>query len=355
MQLSRTLLFGLLTLLISCAGCQKPEAAADRTDVKPSGANPRTVFRIGYGKGGNFNILRLRGTLEKRLAPQGVEVKWLNFPMGPQMMEAIGTGSLDLGSSAATPPIFAQAAGYDFVYVANTPPGKSGSGGGIIVPIDSPIRSVRDLKGKRIAFQPGSVWQYLLIKLLEREGLQYSDIRPLKLPPSDATAAFHSGTIDAWVQGEPYLTLVQQKKQGRVLVDTSGIPTSGGFCLASTSFAKEHPRLLQAALDEVTKVGTWARQNPREAAALTASTVGLDAKTLETMIRHRENTELKAIDESVIAQQQEQADMLARLGILPKNIEVRQAVLSPKEYALIIPPTAPRQQARVSPGSVVRR
>jgi sulfonate transport system substrate-binding protein len=289
--------------------------------------------------------MRLRGTLEKRLAGQNVKVEWLNFPMGPQAMEAIGTNSLEIGSAAATPPIFAQAAGIDFVYAANTPPGKSGSGGAIIVPINSPLHSVRDLKGKRIAFQPGSVWQYLLIKVLEREEMQYSDIQPIKMPPADATAAFHAGAIDAWVQGEPYLTLVQQKHEGRVLVSTSDIPTSGGFVLTAKSFTLKHPELIQVTLDELTKTDDWAKAHPHEAAVLTAQIGGLDVATLEQMIRKQENTELRPMDEKVIALQQEQADYLTRLKVVPKQLHIRDAVLTPEQYARILPAATSHQEA----------
>ncbi|MDX1933499.1 MAG: aliphatic sulfonate ABC transporter substrate-binding protein [Capsulimonadales bacterium] len=334
-------LLSLTLWILTITGCTTTPTGSGTTT-----AQAPVKLRIGYGKGGNFNIMRLRGTLEKRLAGQNVKVEWINFPMGPQAMEAIGTRSLEIGSTAATPPLFAQAAGIDFVYAANTPPGKSGSGGAIIVPIDSPLRSLRDLKGKRVAFQPGAVWQYLLIKALEREGMQYSDIIAVKMPPADATAAFHSGSIDAWVQGEPYLTLVQQKGEGRILVSTKDIPTSGGFILTPRTFAAEHPELIQVTLDELRKTGDWARQHPHEAATMTAQSGGLDVPTLEQMIRQQENTELRPVDASVIALQQEQADYLTRLKILPRKIAVQDAVLSADQYARILPPPASHQEAR---------
>jgi sulfonate transport system substrate-binding protein len=345
-------LLTLLAAVLACAssGCRQPGSggATARAETGAAGGTAPVVFRVGYGKGGNFNILRLRGTLEKRLAPLGVRVEWLNFPMGPQMMEAIGTGSLELGSCAATPPLFAQAAGYEFVYVANTPPGKSGNGGGILVPNGSPIRGVADLKGKRVAFQPGSVWQYLLVKALEREGLRYEDVRPVKMPPSEATAAFHARAIDAWVQGEPYITLVRQRNAGRVLASVSDIPTTGGFCVAAKDFAARRPDLIRAALEEVRAAGEWAARNPNEAARLTASTVGLDVPTLEKMIRERENTELLPVTPAVVARQQEQADLLLRLRILPRRVQVARAVLPPDENARLLPaaPVADRLARR---------
>lgn len=320
-----------LVTLAGATGCGKNGTSAG------AGAEPKTggVLHIGYGKGGSLDIVRLQGTLAKRLAPQGVTVEWLNFPMGPQMMEGIGAGSVDLGAAASTPPIFAQAAGVPFVYAANIPPGKSSAG--VLVPKGSPIQSVRDLKGKRIAFQPGSVWQYDLVKLLEEAGLRYSDIVPMKMPPADANAAFNSGSVDAWVQGEPYVTLAQRKSGARLMADVTRFNSTGGFYLAAASTFKTHPEWLRAALEEIQKAGDWAQQHPHDAALLTATNVGLDVPTVEQMIREGTNDHLQPIDAMTVAQQQEQADLFVRLGVLPHAIRVQDVILTPEQYARILP------------------
>ncbi len=321
-----------LAILMGLTGCGK------RTDSTPQSVNGATTgleLRIGYGKGGAPDIVRRQGTLEKRLAPLGVRVSWLQFPMGPQMMEAIGAGSLDLGAAASTPPLFAQAAGVPFVYAANTPPGKPY--GAILLPQNSPIHSLRDLKGKRIAFQPGSVWQYDLVKLLEQVGLEYKDIQPIKLPPADASSAFNSGSIDAWVQGEPYITLATRKSGAHVLVDTSSVPNDGGFYLAAAATVKAHPELIRAALEELQRAGQWSLAHPHDAAALTASDVGLDAETLEKTYAQANSTTFRPIDAAIIRQQQEQADLFYKLGVMPQKINVRAVVLSPQQYAQLLP------------------
>jgi sulfonate transport system substrate-binding protein len=321
-----------LVTLAGLAGCGK---RSDGNAQRANGAANGLALRIGYGKGGAADIVRRQGTLEKRLAPLGVRVSWLQFPMGPQMMEAIGAGSLDIGAAASTPPIFAQAAGVPFVYAANTPPGKPF--GAVLVPQNSPIHSLRDLKGKRIAFQPGSVWQYDLVKLLEQVGLEYSDIQPIKLPPADASSAFASGSIDAWVQGEPYITLATRKSGARVLVDTSGVPNDGGFYLAAATTVKAHPELIRTTLEELKKAGDWSLAHPHDAAVLTASDVGLDVETLEKTYTQANSTTFRPIDEAIIRQQQDQADLFLKLGVLPKPIDVRKVALSPEQYARLLP------------------
>lgn len=329
--------FGLaLVTAFAIVGCGTHRSDSRQGARNGSGA---LKLRIGYGKGGSLDIVRLQKTLEKRLAAQGVGIEWLQFPMGPQMMEGIGAGSVDIGATAATPPIFAQAAGIPFVYVANIPQGRSGAGG-ILVPRDSPIQSVSDLRGKRIAFQPGSIWQYDLVKLLEQAGIEYKDVTPVKLPPADAFAAFNSGSIDAWVQGEPYITLAQRKSGARLIATTAEIPTAGGFYLAAAAAVRDHPELIRDLLEELQRAGDWAFAHPHEAALLTASHVGLDVPTVEHMISQGNNTKLQAIDDRIVAQQQEQADLFEKLGVLPKHIVVREVILPREQYARLIPANA---------------
>ena len=117
---------------------------------KPAAADP---LRIGFQKYGTLIILKAKGNLEKRLAPLGVEVKWTEFPAGPQLLEGLNVGSIDFGTVGEAPPIFAQAAGADLVYVANEPPAPASEA--ILVPKDSPIKSVADLKGRKVALKQG--------------------------------------------------------------------------------------------------------------------------------------------------------------------------------------------------------
>ncbi len=103
------------------------------------------VIHIGYQKYGTLNILKAKGSLEERLKPEGVSVQWIQFPGGPQLLEALNAGSIDYGHTGEAPPIFAQAAGADLIYVANEPPNPKGEA--ILVPKDSPIQDVAGLKG----------------------------------------------------------------------------------------------------------------------------------------------------------------------------------------------------------------
>src|SRR6201991_1423823 len=149
------------------------------------------VVRIGFQKYGKLVLLKGKGTLEGRLKAIGYSVEWKEFPAGPQLLEALNVGAIDFGSTGETPPIFAQAAGAPLVYVAHEPPAPKGEA--ILVPKDSPIKTLADLKGKKIAFNKGSNVHYLLVKALEKAGLKYGDVQPVFLAPADARAAFEKG------------------------------------------------------------------------------------------------------------------------------------------------------------------
>ncbi len=131
--------------------------------------------RVGYQKTGVPVIARQQGTIEKRLAGNGTTVKWVEFTSGPPMMEAISNGSVDFGAVGDSPPIFAQAANANIVYAAASP---ISNGQGILVPQNSSIKTIADLKGKRVGFTKGSSAHNVVVLTLAKAGLTYEDITP---------------------------------------------------------------------------------------------------------------------------------------------------------------------------------
>ena len=221
------------------------------------------VLRIGHQKGW-LSILKGRGTLEKRLAPLGVKVTWTEFTAGPVQLEALNVGSIDFGDVGEAPPIFAQAAGAPLVYVGATVPRPALEA--VVVPKESPIRSVADLKGKRVAYNKGSNVQYFLVKLLQKHGLQFSDVQSVYLAPADARAAFARGAVDAWVIWDPFLAAAQQTLQARLLADATGVVNNRGYYFSSRDFATKNTDLLRITLQENNGIDAWVAHN-KEAAA----------------------------------------------------------------------------------------
>lgn len=281
-----------------------------------------TALRIGFQKGGGlFALMKKQATLETALAPQGVTVSWIEFPAGPQMLEALYAGSIDIGTTGAPPPIFAQAAGVDLVYVGAEPGTIAGEA--VIVPAGSSVRTVAQLKGKKVALQKGSGSHFLLVAALEKAGLAPGDITPVYLTPSDARAAFVSGAIDAWVIWDPYLAAAQETLGARVVADYTGLMEINGFYEASRAFTAKSPQLIAAVLAQLKQTGAWARSHPQEVAAMIAAQTGLPPKVV-ALWQRRIRFGTMPIDDVIIARQQQVADIFYRLKLIPRKIEIKE-------------------------------
>ena len=238
-------------------------AAAAAFASRASAQGAVKEIRIGYQKTGVLVITRQRATLEKHFTPQGIDVKWVEFSSGPPMMEAMNVGSVDYGAVGDSPPVFAQAAGAAIVYAAGQP---ITNGQGILVPKDSSIRSIADLKGKRIGFTKGSSAHNVVVQTLEKAGLTYADITPVYLTPPDAGPAFANGSIEAWAIWDPYFAIGETKQNGRILINAREVTKTNSFYIANREFAKNHGAILQQIVDVTTATGKWAEQNRDEVA-----------------------------------------------------------------------------------------
>jgi sulfonate transport system substrate-binding protein len=298
-------------------------AAWGAADPAKAQALPSEV-RIGFQKGSAILVLaRKQQVIEARLKALGVpSVKWVEFQFGPPMLEAMGADAVDIGSVGDAPPIFAQAGGSNLVYVAATPSAQHA----VLVPANSPIKSLADLKGKRVAFGKGSSAQNVAIKALALGGLAISDVQPTYLSPADATAAFNGGKVDAWVVWDPYYAIAEQHYNARVIADTSDRRlASASYYLARRDFATDHPALLVAVLDEIGKLTRWSGEHRDELAALAAEATGIDVKTWSKAFGRAEFT-FSAVTPALVAQQQQLADTFLALGIIPRRINVNDVV-----------------------------
>ena len=288
---------------------------------------PKDVLRVGFQKYGTLTLLKARGDLEKRLAPLGIEVKWSEFPAGPQLLEGLNVGSIDFGNVGEAPPIFAQAAGADLVYVANQPPSPAAEA--IVVPKDSPLKSVAELRGKKVALNKGSNVHYLLVKALEKAGVPYGDIQTIFLPPADARAAFERGAVDAWAIWDPFLAAAEKQIGARVLTDGRSLVSNHQFYLASRAYADKKPQVVAALIDELVKLDAWALKSQKDVAAVLAPQIGLDIGIAE-LATSRFAFGIKPITPAVAAEQQKIADAFFDLKLIPKAIRVAEALSSAK-------------------------
>lgn len=290
----------------------------------------KEVLRVGFQKYGTLTLLKARGDLEKRLAPLGIEVKWTEFPAGPQLLEGLNVGSIDFGNVGEAPPIFAQAAGADLVYVANQPPSPAAEA--IVVPKDSPLKSVAELKGKKVALNKGSNVHYLLVKALEKAGVAYTDIQTVFLPPADARAAFERGAVDAWAIWDPFLAAAEKQIGARVLTDGRSLVSNHQFYLASRAYADKKPQVVAALIDELVKLDAWALKSQKDVAVVLAPQIGLDIGIAE-LATSRFAFGIKPITPAVAAEQQKIADAFFELKLIPKPIRIAEALPSAKVAA----------------------
>src|ERR1700723_1712999 len=282
------------------------------------------VIRIGYQKYGTLVLLKARGSLEKRLAAVHVEGQWTEFPAGPQLLEVLNVGSIDFGTVGEAPPIFAQAAGADLIYVGNEPSASAAEA--IVVPKNSSIKTLSELRGKKIALNKGSNVHYLLVKLLEKGGVKYSEIDPIYLTPADARAAFERGSVDAWAIWEPFLAAAQRQTGARILADGEGVVSNHQFFLASRPYATRRADVVAIVLEELATVDQWAKTNSKAAAAALQPQIGLDQPTLELALS-RGGYGVTPMNDAVLAEQQRIADTFYDLKLIPKHINVRDATL----------------------------
>jgi sulfonate transport system substrate-binding protein len=278
------------------------------------------VIRIGSQKGGFFfPAVKQRHTVEDAFKPLGVDVQWIDFQFGPPLLEAINVGSVDFGYVGDAPPIFAQAANAGIRYAAAV---KQGGGTqAIVVRKESPIKSLSDLKGKRIAFGKGSSAHNLLVATLEKVGIAWSDIQQIPLAPADATAAFARGAVDAWVIWDPYLALAELKSDARVLVFAKDIHRPNAFVIVRADFVERYPSVVTRLNDVFAAEGIWANAHHEEVAEAQATATGVDIEAIRRFVA-RSNYSVVPVDEDIIRIQQSVADRFARLGLIPKPVRV---------------------------------
>ncbi|MGY8668175.1 aliphatic sulfonate ABC transporter substrate-binding protein [Bradyrhizobium sp. UFLA05-109] len=279
-------------------------------------------IRIGYQKNGVLVITRQQAALEKHFSSQGIEVKWVEFSSGPPMMEAMNVGSIDYGAVGDSPPVFAQAAGAAIVYAAGQP---ITNGQGILVPKDSPIRSIAELKGRRIGFTKGSSAHNVVVQALEKAGLTYADITPVYLTPPDAGPAFANGSIDAWAIWDPYFAIGETKQNGRILINAREVTKTNSFYIANRDFARNHGSVLQQIVEVTAATGRWAEQHRDEVAKSLAAVTGIPLD-IQTIAANRSSFVVGPVTEDITATQQGVADRFYKLGLIPKPIAIRDIV-----------------------------
>ncbi|MDM5281907.1 aliphatic sulfonate ABC transporter substrate-binding protein [Peribacillus frigoritolerans] len=313
---SYLLLISLLILALFLTACGKAAGTV---------GNNKEI-NIGYQKNGTSLTLKNKQALQKDLEKEGYKVKWSEFNTGSSILEALNAGSIDFAGAGDIPSIFALAKGSDFKFIASEP--SSPSSQGILVGKDSQIKSLEDLKGKKVAFNKASISQYLLNQSLDSVGLAMSDVEPVYLNPPDASVAFEQGEVDAWVVWDPYMT-VSESKGNTILKNKDGVPYRT-FYFSSSKLANEHPEIVGKFVEHLADAGKEIDQNPTKAAALLQKETNIPKKTWEKVL-NRKTSDVNFIDEEAVQDLQAQADILLKIGLTEKAVNIDDYVWNPKD------------------------
>lgn len=284
------------------------------------------ALRIGYQKGSISMVLAKNHQLLEKRYPN-TKIAWIEFPAGPQMLEALNVGSIDLGSTGDIPPIFAQAAGADLVYVGSEPPKPKAEV--ILVAEKSPIKTVADLKGRKVALQKGSSSHNLVLRALQQAGLKFTDIQPAWLTPADARAAFQQGNVDAWAIWDPYYSAALLQGGVRVLTDGSELKQTGSFYLAARPYAEKNSAFISGVLETFTQADALTLSQRQQSITLLANTMGLPEAVIASYLSHRPPTSITPVSEETARRQQQTADLFYENRLVPKKVDIKSRIWQP--------------------------
>lgn len=302
-------------------GRRKATSSATVTPVSANGQERE--LRIGYQKFGNLGVLKARQSLEQCFSQQGVSVLWSEYPAGPQLLHALQNNEIDFGTTGEVPPIFAQVGGNALTYIAWEPPAPNSVG--LVVPYDSDIQTLADLRGKRISINKGSNVHWLLLQLLEEAGISLDEVKVVYAPPKYPLTASDYLAVDAWMMWDPLLSAAEANAELRVLANGEGRVRNHQFYLARRDYVLQHDDVVQQLVESLQQTGLFIDSHREEAAGLLAEELGLELASVERALSRRSHR-TRAMAFEVIKEQQIIADRFYALGLINKPVRVRDAV-----------------------------
>lgn len=279
---------------------------------------------LGFQKTGIPLVARQLKVFEKRFEPKGIKIEWAEFTSGLTLLQAVDSGDVAFGNAGNVGCIFLQASGGKVTYVAAQPSAPKSEG--ILVKEASTIRTIADLKGRKVGYAKGSSSHNLIAAALEKHGLDLNAVTTVALSAADAAFAFDNGSIDAWVIWDPYFSIAQARNKTRVLAWQGDVlKHNAGFLLTNSEFAKQHPQHVKDLIDGSAEAGRWAKANLGEVTKALAAATGIPAEVLAEVNRNA-SFDVGPLTTPILDAQQETADRLFKLGVVPKKVNIRDIV-----------------------------
>lgn len=262
-------------------------------------------------------VLREQGTLERRLADRGIGVRWVQSLGSNKALEYLNAGSIDFGSTAGGAALLGRINGNPIrgVHVYSQPEWAS-----LVVRGDSPLESLADLRGKRIAVTRGTDPHIFLLRALATVGLGERDVQLVLLQHVDGRTALLRGDVDAWAGLDP-LTAAAELEHGARLLYRNPDFNSGGVLNVREAFAAGHPDLVREVLAAYAEARDWALAHPAELTALLARETQLPEAVVARQLQ-RTRLDTGAVDAAFEAQVAAAGRALQAAGVIAADVDL---------------------------------
>lgn len=274
---------------------------------------------------GDQNYYNVRASVEASgvLKDAPYTVDWKHFQSAAPVAEGLEAGALDLGFLGDSGFIFlaAKGAAVKLIGVSRQNPDTIA----LLVPKDSPARTIEDLKGKKVAYWPGAWSQQLTLRALEKAGLPNDYVEFVKLMPIDAAAALPQGSIDAFPVWEPYISQQQVFSGARPIITARGLMPGLSSIAANANAIEPKRAAIADFLGRLKKARAWVQANKETYADLWAKKANLD----QAVSRHwigQADMSVGPVDAGAAADYQGTADFLVQTGALAKSFDTKTAI-----------------------------
>ena len=308
---------------LAAAGCSSSSSSSSTASSSASAAGSADLSSV------TLNVGDQKGTgAEAVLAAAGLlqtlpfKVNWSDFTSGPPMLQAMASGSVDVGGVGDAPPVFAASGGEAIEIVGARQ--TSGDQDAVVVPKGSPITSIQQLKGKKVAYASGSSANYNLLTVLDKASLTTKDITLVNLQPADALAAFTSGSVEAWDVWPPYVQQVVAQKGARIIATGSAYGNPYSFEVASKAAVADPKKAaaIKAYLTILNKAYVWAATHPDQWGAAWAEASGLPVSVMVQAAK-LSATKPVAITDDTITSEQGVVDKFFAAGLIPNKVDMK--------------------------------
>lgn len=291
-----------------------------QTRTTTSASSQLTTVTVGYQKGDPVDIAKQRGELVQKMKKKGYQVVFKQFQDGSALLQALKAGSIDYARLGDSPPVSALAAGTKLTFVAAG--SSKANGSAIVIKQSISISSIKDLKGKKVAYTKGTASEYMLLQALKKAGMSKSDITWVNMAQSAASVAFSKGKVDAWATWDPYTAQAELTQNGKILVTGKGLSKNRDYLVTMTSYQKKNSEVSSLLTKYLGEDMTWADTHHKQLITMLSKSLKLSKSVVTKMVDRRSYT-MGAVTSNEIKEEQKIADVFYSEGLIKKQVTVK--------------------------------